>query len=496
MPRIEWREWNPFHFDKAKHENKPILLSISANWCHWCHRMDSDTYAKDTIAEFVHKHFIPIRIDTDQRPDINARYNAGGWPTAVVMDGNGIPLNYTLYLPEKPFFEFLYTSLEAFQELKVPSPMARPLLSEEPRQRTSTTAPVLTHDEYAGVETHFLALIKNQFDAQFGGFGNGQKFPHIEVLRFLVSRAEHFRDPEPDTVILKTLDAIQSRGLCDKEEHGFFRYCTTREWSIPHFEKMLEDNAQLIEIFARAARIYDRADFRQTAENTFSFLEKRFKDPKTKLFFGSQNSDEHYYLLPASERAREKIPKMDSEIFSDWNASAICSLAALNRPLDAQTQMNTLLEKTFSEKGIRHSLSEGNQQLLLKDHAWVLRALLMCAQFNESEFMHTAEKLSEFTIEKFWNGEKKAFMDTHASAQAVGLLLEPLFPIAENALMIENLLALFKKLNQAKFENYARNAFATFFPDYLHYGIFAVPYAEAAFQFKQLDSKRANPKTE
>jgi uncharacterized protein YyaL (SSP411 family) len=124
MDVINWREWNPFNFEKALREQKPVLLSISATWCHWCHVMDQSTFAKPAVIELVNSRFVPIRIDTDRRPDINARYNAGGWPTAAILDGNGIPLNQTLYQNETGFLDFLQTSLTAFSELKTVSPLA------------------------------------------------------------------------------------------------------------------------------------------------------------------------------------------------------------------------------------------------------------------------------------------------------------------------------------------------------------------------------------
>ena len=118
MEKIAWKGWIPEAFQQAKHEHKPVLLSISASWCHWCHRLDHDTLENPPVVEFVNEHFVPVRVDTDKQPDINARYNAGGWPTVAVLDSNGFPIQSGTYFAPEPFLQWLAQGLTAFLELK------------------------------------------------------------------------------------------------------------------------------------------------------------------------------------------------------------------------------------------------------------------------------------------------------------------------------------------------------------------------------------------
>ncbi len=476
--RVEWMPWTDTAFQKALTSRKPVLLSITATWCHWCHQMDLETYSKKPIIDFIHQNFVAIRVDTDKRPDINSRYNAGGWPTAVVMDGNGIPLSSTLFENEQSFLGFLQSSLVAFHEITTGSPFSNlELLESELEEKPSQP---LSPDDLAQVETRIIQKTKSMFDRDYGGFGAGQKFPHVDVLRFLVSKTERFKNPELDFILQTTLEAIQNRGLHDKVEHGFFRYCTNREWSQPHYEKMLEDNAQLAELFSRASRVYNRSDFLQTAKHTVSFIENTFLDPSTGLFFASQDADETYYRKPLIQRQKTQSPKVDPSIYCSWNAMMVPAYLCLGQT-DTGIEIAKQLWRTFYRPyRVLHEAGSTEQLFYLKDAAWLLNGLIQCHETKKHDFSELCVRLATDIIDRLWDARQNAFCDSHAHFRQIGLLAQPLYPLSENSLMIQNLLSLSRITQDSQWSEYANQTFVRFYNDYEKRGLFGAPYGWAA----------------
>jgi len=232
---IKWVDWDDEAFRRAKEENKPILLDISAVWCHWCHRLDSDTYSVPDIAEYIDAHFIPIRVDTDKRPDINRRYNMGGWPTTAFLTHEGRVIGGGTYIPPDQMRQVL-RDIRSFwdrsqggaaPQVDMPSPESIPI---------GLLSPTIIDE--------ILGEVANNFDLIYGGFGSQPKFPNTEAQELALLKYHYSGNREFLRIVGVTLQNAGKSGTYDREMGGFFRYSTSRDWSIPHFEKMSEDNAK------------------------------------------------------------------------------------------------------------------------------------------------------------------------------------------------------------------------------------------------------------
>src|SRR3990172_3102857 len=205
---MNWFDWGKEAFLKAKKEEKPSLLGISAKWCHWCHTMDRLTYSNATVLEFINKNFVPVCVDTDERPDINDRYNVGGWPTTAVLAHDGEIVSAATYIPPEHMVKFLEDAIDRFKKYK-PKKSGK----EKPLK------PLPFDQEY------FWKMIKSFYDPINGGFGLEPKFPHHEILGYLVWRIMKLKDKDASKMLDFTLSKMLKGEIFDSAG-GFFRYAT------------------------------------------------------------------------------------------------------------------------------------------------------------------------------------------------------------------------------------------------------------------------------
>src|SRR5437879_6793012 len=198
--------------------------------------MDETSYSDPSIVDSLNKKFVPIRVDTDKRPDVNRRYNMGGWPTTAFLDSDGKIITGVIYIPPEQLREVIRSVLDMYAKSKG---KIRSKL-EPPRIPKATTDP-LTESIAKDIGT----TIAVNFDIDYGGFGFEPKFPQTDSLEYALVRYRYHGEKEMLTVVNKTLEQMGRGGLYDHVEDGFFRYSTNRDWTIPHFEKMAEDNARL-----------------------------------------------------------------------------------------------------------------------------------------------------------------------------------------------------------------------------------------------------------
>jgi uncharacterized protein YyaL (SSP411 family) len=315
---IKWREWSPEAFREAKEQDKPILLGISAVWCHWCHVMDETSYSDDEVIRLANERYVPIRVDNDQRPDVNRRYNMGGWPTTAFLTPEGEILHGGTYIPPEQMRGYLEQVADVWSE-------KRDEIGTRIRDAEKKAG---GHDhDHAGTLSWEIVedvgrLIRGQYDPQYGGFGREPKFPQPKLLRSLIDRYRRGRSPDVAAMLHKTLGAMAGGGMYDHVEGGFFRYSTTRQWQIPHFEKMLEDNAELLAIYADAHQLFPDAGYDRVVRDVIRWMDATLWRDDVQLFGGSQDADEHYYALDAAERTKHDSPFVDRRLYTGWNSLA------------------------------------------------------------------------------------------------------------------------------------------------------------------------------
>ena len=280
---VHWQPWDREALAMARTLDKPILLSIGYSACHWCHVMAHECFENDDIAALMNAHFVNIKVDREERPDLDHIYQlahqlltgrGGGWPLTVFLDPDSqAPFFAGTYFPPEPRhgmmgFGQLLERIHRIWATRRDELRAQHLQVQEALQAISR--PQTGHqEELPGPET-LIAELAARFDADHGGFGTSPKFPQAPQLSALAAFAE---DDQAAQMLADTLTTMARHGLQDHVGGGFFRYCVDQAWEIPHFEKMLSDNAQLLGLYADAAVRWKRDDFRRVCERTAAWLD-------------------------------------------------------------------------------------------------------------------------------------------------------------------------------------------------------------------------------
>jgi uncharacterized protein len=425
---IKWRGWSEEAFAEAGRLDRPILLSISAVWCHWCHVMDETTYSNAGVIDLINREYVPIRVDNDLRPDINQRYNMGGWPTTAFLTSSGDILTGATYLPADQMADAL-ARVAAYYQANRPEIASRVL---EGRKRAGSGVTRSAGRLEDGIVEGVVEAVKNAYDPEYGGFGSAPKFPQTDAILLLLEQAQLGDDPELRAMATHTLKMMAAGGTYDHVEGGFFRYSTTQDWSVPHFEKMLEDHAGLVSALALAG-LHDALD------TTTAYLDMVLRDPATGLYAGSQDADEHYYSLDADGRAQADAPYVDRRIYTSWNAAlAIAYLDAsvrCERPL-LRERAATMLERLFKDRyrsgaGLTHSEDVAGQ---LPDQVWGLWAAVRAHQAGlGGHWLAAARDIAEHIEDRYADPELGGYFD-HAGTDQLGRLGDHIKPLVENSI--------------------------------------------------------------
>jgi uncharacterized protein len=479
-------EWSPEAFARAASEDKPILLSISAVWCHWCHVMDETSYSDPSVIESINQRFIPVRVDNDRRPDINARYNMGGWPTTAFLAPDGTTLTGATYLPPEQMRRALDEIARFYHEHKDEIGGR----SAQLRERRSSYRPSPPDDLRASMLVRLVEELSQAFDDEFGGFGEAPKFPQPEVHEFLLAEWRLEGDQRIYEMVAKTMLAMTRGGMYDHVEGGFFRYSTTRDWSVPHFEKMAEDHAGLLRVLAQLVLVSPTDEFRATLTSTVGYTRSILRDPQTGFFAGSQDADEEYYALPLEERRKRKAPYVDRTSYTNWTcalAGAWCvAAAALDDDALLTSAMQTLEavhERLIDDDGLAYHfvIPGGTPQVsgLLTDQVAYARALLDAHEISgEARFLSRARSLTDRVLERFEAGDG-GFYDRLPASESLGSLQLADRPIVENGLFAEVLLRLEALTAEPRYEERAARVLTLYAGSYAAAGLFAAGYARA-----------------
>jgi uncharacterized protein YyaL (SSP411 family) len=300
---VQWHPWGEIAFARAQAENKPILLDIGAVWCHWCHVMDRESYEDPELARIINEHYVAVKVDRDERPDVDARYQAavsaisgqGGWPLTAFLTPDGRPYFGGTYFPRddrygRPGFgRVLLTMSQVWHDRR-----------EEALESAASVMSAIEHNEsFSGRGGELsLALVDKlansaiaQFDPRNGGFGSQPKFPHPAALDLLLQLAANRGNTAAREAFTVTLEKMARGGVYDQIAGGFHRYSTDERWVVPHFEKMLYDNTELLRNYTHGFQSFVREDFRQTAREIVGWLDTVMTDRARGGFYASQDAD-------------------------------------------------------------------------------------------------------------------------------------------------------------------------------------------------------------
>ncbi|OJX72555.1 DUF255 domain-containing protein [Leifsonia sp. 71-9] len=399
---VDWWPWGAEAFAEARRRDVPVLISIGYATCHWCHVMARESFSDPALAAELDARFVPIKVDREEHPEVDAAYLSAasaftdnlGWPLTVFATPDGRAFFAGTYFPPIPvggrasFRQVLDAVADAWEQRReqVETDAGRVVAALAAASASATAV----HDLPDGRELDtVVALLARAEDEEFGGFGAAPKFPVAPVLGFLLGR------PSGEELAHRTLRRMADSPLRDPVDGGFFRYATRRDWGDPHYERMLYDNALLLDAYATAWLQTREPWAEQTADGVAAFLLGVLRRPGGG-FASAQDSESvidgarvegEYYKRPAAERGLLEAPPVDAKVLTGWNGLAIGALARaariLNRPawiVAATTAANTLLERHRRADGtlLRMSLDDrlSDAEATLEDYGALAAGLL------------------------------------------------------------------------------------------------------------------------
>ena len=471
-PLIEWRDYGSAAFDEAIRDNKPVFLLLTApSWCYWCQVYESEDYLFDPeIVEIINSAFIPIYVDADQRQDLTRQYLEGGWPSTTVMTPSGERLFG--FSGVRPVANMRANLQKAVDHVSVTG------FSNQVSYAYSKKSPTVPSEaDLERIIDTYAETVLRFYDPVYGGFGTGQKFPQGRALDFALEMYQLTQEKQWLELVQHTLKnqytAINeldfNYNLFDPVEGGFHRYGTTREWTPPHYEKMLYDNAKLLRAYSHLLEITPKDDLAQeVVAKTQSYIESHWYDADEGGFYGNTDvhGEEEYY--GKSPRPDDK-PRVEKTKYSDWNAEAILTYLTLFEASGdaayrdvATKSLDFFAENMIGEHGAYHFYAEDESkgvQGSLLDNAYLLLAFVEGYDtLGQERYLKSAKILADYSLENLYDWYGGGFFernspDTEMYAFGDNVLLEK--PSEENGIIAYALLKLYQQTEEPLYLNAA-----------------------------------------
>lgn len=299
---VEWYAWGEDAFEKAREEDKPIFLSIGYSACHWCHVMEHESFEDEETARFMNEHFVNIKVDREERPDVDQIYmdavqamtGHGGWPMSVFLTPEGKPFYGGTYFPPAPrhgmpsFIQVLRSIANTWENQRESVEEQGGNLVQHISQRTQIASQ--DADLNRNILDRAIDNLMGNFDSDWGGFGGAPKFPQPMVLEYLLREWRRTGDNRARRAAVRTLNKMARGGMYDQIGGGFHRYSVDRKWLVPHFEKMLYDNGQLVQLYLHAWQAFGDDLYRRVAEDTLEYVQREMLDDAGG-FYSAQDAD-------------------------------------------------------------------------------------------------------------------------------------------------------------------------------------------------------------
>lgn len=426
---VNWVSWSPDIFKKAKAENKLVLVSIGYSSCHWCHVMEHESFEDEVVAEFMNKYFICVKVDREERPDVDQLFmtavqlmtGQGGWPLNCITLPNGNPIYGGTYFQKGQWMQIL----EKMADLYRNEPDRLEQYSEELKSGIQDADLIQVKSEIGDVSAEKLDEIlvnwKRHFDQNEGGPNKAPKFPLPNNYDFLLRYYYHTKDTVVKEHVELTLDKMANGGIFDQIGGGFSRYSVDALWKVPHFEKMLYDNAQLIGTYADGYKVYKKEHYKEVVEKTYNWLEREMKDASGSYYAAldadSEGVEGKFYVWKIEEL--RAVLKQDYDLAAEiYNINSLGFWEHGNYILMRSPKLAEIANSfglTLEE--IQHKIEEINSKLLaertkrvrpgLDDKsltAWnalLISGLVKAYQaFNDQKYLKTAVSIADWIIEK------------------------------------------------------------------------------------------------
>lgn len=463
---VDWYPWGEEAFAKAKREGKPIFLSIGYSSCHWCHVMERESFHDQEIAKFLNEHFVCIKVDREERPDVDAVYmtalhvyhqligsrRGGGWPLSMFLTPEAEPFVGGTYFPArdgdregvtgflslaKKVREFWSNSPDRIREDA--ATIVKFTKAEMERRRGTLTVPL---DE--ALLSSAQQSLAEEFDPKYGGFGytpDGKrpKFPQASNLVFLLERARHGGNMEARKMLVETLDHMARGGIRDHLGGGFHRYSVDRYWAIPHFEKMLYDNGQLASVYAQAFELTSREDFRRVTVELCDFVLRELTDAEGGFYAAldadSEGEEGKFYRWSKAEIAKTLLneeltlfskvygldgePNFEDKYYVPQLSQPLAQIAGELKQSEAALtdKLAPIREKLLAIRAKRPR-PQTDTKILTADVGLMIAGLADAGRIlNEQRYIAAAEKAAEFVLTKLRSPDGR-LMRTYAGGAA------------------------------------------------------------------------------
>ncbi len=545
---VNWQSWGKKALNQAKAENKLLLISIGYSACHWCHVMEHESFEDEKVAQVMNDHFVCIKIDREERPDIDQIYmtavqlltGRGGWPLNCIALPDGRPIWGGTYFHPENWIQALLSISKFYAE----NPEKTEEYAAKLREGIEQSALIPISREKTAIDPLLLPNIlkkwQSHFDTKNGGTKGAPKFMLPNNWLFLLRAGVQFQDQTILNQVKLTLQKMALGGLYDQIGGGFSRYSTDEIWKVPHFEKMLYDNAQLLQLYSEAWQVGLNPLYRQVISETIDFLKREMLSPENGFYSALDADSEgeegkfytwtkaelqtiighdfelfsNYYNVNSSgfwehgqyillrtetdesfaekhqlsldelqskvhlwkqkllaEREKRVLPGLDDKILASWNAMTISGLVSSYKALGepeylklALANANFLTEKMISDSGeIFHSYKNGQAKIsgFLEDYAFAIEAFAALFEVTGVEsWLDLAQKLTERTIEQFYNPQKKFFWFTAKNQSNLITrtveVYDNVIP-SSNSVMARNLIRLSHLLERSDYKNIAQN---------------------------------------
>lgn len=489
--RIEWMPWDEPAFSLSATSQRPILLRIGATWCAWCRAMADDTDIDPVVVSSVAQDFVPVYVDADRRPDINERYNLGGWPTNAFLTPRGDLITGGTFFDTDTFRVLLSRVAQSWRERRdeVEEAVGAARREADQRRKPRSGAAPAADEQLAFI----VGSIVDAFDFRYGGFGRDPKFPHAAPIRLLLTEFWRTGESRLRDAALMSLEAMIEPGALADGDGGFFRYCAGRDWSGPSYERLLADQAQLLDAYLCAFQLTAEPRWQNAARSIAGFLRQTMFEPRRHVFRGSQTAigAEDYYRTEASQREASQAPAVDAAAYVASNAQTASAFIHAGCVLgdDGALEVGIGLSDALARRArlgadetlLGHGLDGKGPSgpILLTSQVYTARALVDAYEaVGGAQRIAAAASLMDEVHNRLRDAVRQAYTDTVVEPGAEGYLSQPLFPIAENAVAAETLLRLSVLMDSPTLETRALALLAALSPSSSDEVLLAAPFAQ------------------
>jgi len=410
---INWYPWGDEPFEKAKREDKPVFLSSGAIWCHWCHVMAKESFEDHEVAQILNDNFIAIKLDRDEMPDIDRRYQqvvaamgfGGGWPLSVFLTPDKKPFYGGTYFPPNEGF-----GRPAFKTILLAIAQLYRTQRDQVRESGEQLFNMLKHKPLVAGEIRESLIdegtniLMKSADTLYGGFGRAPKFPMSGAIEFLLGRYFFTRDDALGAMLKKTLTSMALGGFHDQLAGGFHRYSTDQAWIIPHFEKMADDNAWLLRNYLDAYSLFGHPYFKEVAEGIISFTRSELSHPDGG-FYASQDADvtpddEGGYFTWTDDDFKELLSPEEYSVLAPYflHEKAMMHHDSSKRVLSIEKRLEDVAKEIGMDADTAHTILEQGKKKLLAAREKRTKPFIDSALYSSLNGMYIASFLKAYRV--------------------------------------------------------------------------------------------------